>query len=590
MEKRVFLAIFLSFAVLAGYQLLFPPPPVTPLAQPPASSAAGTTAAPVTTPAPAGTAPAATAVEGGGTQPAQPAAPAAIVADAEARDVVVDTDWITARFSSAGGTLRSWKLKRYLENGQPLELVPQAIPDKHTPPFTLATDDASLTRVLASALYKPSADGLTLGSAPGTLTFQFQNAAGLTARKTFYFQPEGHVYVVKVEAAIDVNGKSLPVRISSGPMIGPGHSSDGASAQPPRAVQFRDNRVDRLAASSLITQSKYEGPMKFAGVEDHYFLHAALANNENIHVEYEPITEPVPNDPQGATRSFVAYTIAMPGAASMQYFIGPKDFDVLRNVGPQLDLVYAIDFGMFRVIVVPLLQALKSINKYVGNYGWSIVILTILINLAIFPLRHRSMVSMRKMQAIQPEMKAIQDRYKNLKVTDPERQKMNTEMMALYKQRGVNPASGCLPMLLTLPILFALYAMLSVAIELRGAPFFGWIKDLSHFDPWYVTPVLMGGTMFLQQRMMPSNADPVQQKVFMLLPLIFTFSFLRAPSGLVIYWLVSNLLAIGQQMVTNRIIGAPAVPAAAMRGKTAAAAAASTRKGTKPGNGSTNKS
>src|SRR6186713_1705543 len=144
MEKRVFLAIFLSFAVLAGYQLLFPPPPVTPLSQPPASPAAGTTAAPVTTPAPAGTAPATAAVEGAGTQPGQPAAPAAIVADAAARDVVVDTDWITARFSSAGGTLRSWKLKRYLENGQPLELVPQAIPDKHTPPFTLATDDASL--------------------------------------------------------------------------------------------------------------------------------------------------------------------------------------------------------------------------------------------------------------------------------------------------------------------------------------------------------------------------------------------------------------------------------------------------------------
>ena len=172
----------------------------------------------------------------------------------------------------------------------------------------------------------------------------------------------------------------------------------------------------------------------------------------------------------------------------------------------------AIDFGMFSWLVVPLLQALKWVNGFVGNYGWSIIVLTILINLAIFPLRHRSMVSMRKMQAIQPELKAIQERYANYKLTDPERQKMQQEMMALYKQKGVNPASGCVPMLLTMPVLFAFYAMLSVAIELRGAPFFGWIHDLSAPDPYWIWPILMGGTMFWQQRMTPSTADPVQQK------------------------------------------------------------------------------
>jgi YidC/Oxa1 family membrane protein insertase len=176
-------------------------------------------------------------------------------------------------------------------------------------------------------------------------------------------------------------------------------------------------------------------------------------------------------------------------------------------------------------------------------------------------------VSMKKMQALQPEVKAIQERYAKYKVTDPERQKMNQEMMALYKQKGVNPVAGCIPMLLTMPVLFAFYSMLSASIELRGAPFVGWITDLSRHDPWYVTPVLMGLSMLWQQKMMPTTADPIQQKVFLLMPVIFTFSFLWAPSGLVLYWFASNLLAIGQQYLTNRMIAAPA----AVPGRSAAA-------------------
>jgi hypothetical protein len=157
-----------------------------------------------------------------------------------------------------------------------------------------------------------------------------------------------------------------------------------------------------------------------------------------VAVEYRPVTLPVPNDAAGATRAFVSFSVTVPGSFSQRFFLGPKDFDVLRDVEPQL--VRAIDFGMFAALVVPLLLALKWINGFVNNYGWSIVVLTILINLVIFPLRHRSMVSMRKMQALQPEIKSIQDRYAKYKITDPERQKMNQEMMALYKQKGVNPA------------------------------------------------------------------------------------------------------------------------------------------------------
>jgi len=169
---------------------------------------------------------------------------------------------------------------------------------------------------------------------------------------------------------------------------------------------------------------------------------------------------------------------------------------------------------------------------------------------------------MRKMQDLQPEVKAIQDRYAKLKMTDPGRQKMNVELMNLYRERGVNPASGCVPMLLTFPVLFAFYSLLSQAIELRGAPFFGWIHDLSRYDPLFVTPLLMGATMVWQQKLTPTSADPTQQKVMMFMPIMFTFMFLWAPSGLVIYWLVSNVWAIGQQYLTNYMIGPPRARAA----------------------------
>src|SRR6185295_14970814 len=212
-----------------------------------------------------------------------------------------------------------------------------------------------------------------------------------------------------------------------------------------------------------------------------------------------------------APGELISYSIEPKSGQAVQFFAGPKDFDVLAAIGP--DATRAINFGMFAVIVVPLLKSLKWINTYVGNYGWAIILLTVIINIVIFPLRHKSVVSMRKMQEIQPEVKAIQDRYSKLKATDPAKQKMNQEMMALYKERGVNPASGCVPILLTFPLIFAFYALLSTAIELRGAPFVGWIHDLSAHDQYFVTPILMGISQIWQQRLAPAaGVDPIQQK------------------------------------------------------------------------------
>jgi YidC/Oxa1 family membrane protein insertase len=557
MEKRVFLAIFISFGILAVYQTYIAPPPapvpMTSNTTLPDTGAAVTSSTPTTA----------------DQTPVAPVdAPQALVSDATVREIVVETDAVRAVFSTEGATLRSWRLKHYFgADKQPLELVPVEVPASYPHPFTLATDQDALTKQLAIAKFRPSADGpLMLGSAPGTLSFEYQDASGLTARKSFHFQPEGAAkpYLMNVDASVDVSGAARPVTIKMGPSLGVGFSTGGrmTAAYPPVAVFHRDGSVERPSASKLMEQPAYDGVLRFAGVGDHYFLSAAVPGTRSVRMEFQPVTLPTTEADATATgvtqRTYVSYSVGTTGAMDMPFFLGPKDFDILRAVDTQM--VRAIDFGFFAWLVVPLLQSLKWINGYVGNYGWSIILLTVILNAIMFPLRHRSMVSMRKMQDVQPEVKAIQKRYEKYKLTDPERQKMNTEMMALYKQRGVNPASGCVPMLLTMPVLFSFYAMLAVAIELRGAPFLGWIHDLSQMDPLYITPLLMGGTMFWQQRMTPTTADPAQQKVFMFMPIIFTVMFLWAPSGLVIYWLMSNIMTIGQQYLTNRMIGAPTKP------------------------------
>jgi len=311
---------------------------------------------------------------------------------------------------------------------------------------------------------------------------------------------------------------------------------------------LEDADVYRAAPDDLADRGIYDGQFTFAGVDNHYFAALALPGIEQAVVAFQPVST------LRREHDLVAFDLTVdPGMAEIPMFIGPKDFDILGAVHP--DLVRVIDFGWLSVLVVPLHRTLKWIYGFLGNYGWSIILLTVMINIVIFPLRHKSVVSMRKMQELQPEMKAIQARYADLKATDPGKQKMNGEVMELYRKHGANPASGCLPMLLTMPILFAFYRLLSMAIEMRGAPFIFWITDLSVHDPFYVTPVIMGASMVVQQRLQPSAADPTQQKIMMLMPVMFTFMFLWAPGGLVVYWLTSNVIAIGQTIITNRLSG-----------------------------------
>ncbi|MGH9372782.1 MAG: membrane protein insertase YidC [Vicinamibacterales bacterium] len=560
MEKRVLLAVVLSIGVLYGYQALFPParpqaPPAVPVEpQPQSSDLEKQGPAPTTTPA-----------------PSQPVAAQPLVADANDREIVVESAAVRAVFSTRGAVLKSWQLKRYVdEHGAPLDLIPAKAPAGSARPFTLVVDDAAVSAMLSQALYKPSADGLNTSRSPGSLTFEYRDASGVSARKEFAFSPD-QPYLILFSAEVTAPGGQLNPAVTWGPALGTGVVSSGLTYSPSsQPIFYRDGDVNRIGFDDIAEYRSVEGTVGFAGVDDHYFLTAVIPPPQPSRIQYDPVSVPV----QGSDKSlqFVSWSARFASTPSKaRFFAGPKDFDVLAGIGQ--DMVRAIHFGVFSPLVVPLLRALNWVNGYIGNYGWSIIVLTIIINLAMFPLRHKSVVSMRKMQELQPEMKAIQDRYAKLKMNDPARQKMNVELMNLYRERGVNPASGCVPMLLTMPVLFGFYSMLSVAIELRGAPFIGWIRDLSVYDPWFVTPVLMGATQFVQTRMTPATGDPQQQKMMLFMPLIFMTMFIWAPSGLVLYWTVSNLWAIGQQVLTNRLIGASPQrtvrPAAERRVKTA---------------------
>jgi YidC/Oxa1 family membrane protein insertase len=489
----------------------------------------------------------------------------------ERSDVTVETRDIIAVFTNRGGRLKSWRLKQYPDqNGQPLDLIQQSLPDTQPLPFSLRVPDAVATRTLNTALY--TVNGMSSSSAPITgptdIRFEYRDSSDLHVVKQFRFEPASYVVAFQVEVAVD--GKPVTPTVEWGPGLGD-QGSNGSFTVPAGGLLSEAGEEQRLQASATTEKPVYEGRFDFAGVDDHYFMSVAL-NPGASRVTFRPVSVPAATaDPAAAPRELMAYAIEPTSPVeAMKFYIGPKDFDQLTLV--DRNLARAINFGMFAFIVVPLLRSLKWIHGFVGNYGWAIIILTGIINLLILPLRHKAVVSMRKVQEIQPEAKAIQERYAKLKATDPARQKMNQEVMALYRERGVNPAAGCVPMLLPFPILIAFYSLLTTAIELRGQPFIFWIHDLSAPDPFYVTPILMGGTQLWQQWITPAaGMDPMQRKMMLLMPVIFTFLFLGYPSGVALYWFATNVWGIGQQYFTNYLIGPPNVrtvrPAAERRVK-----------------------
>jgi YidC/Oxa1 family membrane protein insertase len=563
MERRVLLAIFLSFLVLYLYQALV----VKPVPKPVGANETQSASRQAPVPPPTVPGPTSPAVAGGPKGPGhEPSAAGAVstvkkastslVGDSSEHDIRVETNDVIAVFTNHGGRLKSWRLKHYRDlQGQPQEII------ENTPgqplPFTLRTTNAGVNDTINDALYAvkaaPASD--TSGeSAPVDLRFEYRDNSGLHVLKQFHLEPAS--YILAVQAEVTDGAMTLTPAVEWGPAVGDVAETTRYS-QKAEGLLLPNDKVQRLSPKDIAKQPTYEGDFRYAGVDDNYFMTVALAPGP-VKVTFQPVSIPAAN-PKESARDLVSYSVE-PGQAdvSLRYFVGPKDFDVLGGINS--DLTKAINFGIFQPIVVSLLRSLKWVNGFVGNYGWSIVILTVIINLVLFPLQHKSIVSMRRMQEIQPQMKAIQDRYAKYKTTDPEKQKMNQELMALYKEKGVNPASGCVPMLLTIPVLYAMWAMLSTAIELRGAPFVGWIHDLTAHDPYYVIPVLMGATQVWMMKMTPTvGADPAQQRMQMVMPVVMTAMFLWLPAGALIYYVVSNLWRIGQQYVTNAIIGPPNV-------------------------------
>ncbi|HEX7282803.1 MAG TPA: membrane protein insertase YidC, partial [Vicinamibacterales bacterium] len=541
----------------------------------PGAAGAGNTSAPGVPAAPgapgAPGAPVALAAPGAPGAPVAPGAPAGptmTVGDVNAREIVVETSKVRAVFSNRGGTILHWVLKEFRNDaGEPLDLVPGGAGDNTVKPFTLNVDDQAVAGRINSALYRVTVNGnavtdrVDVTASPQTIVFEAAASDGFTVRKTFSLEPTS--YVIGFSASVQAGGQTLNPVIQWGPGLGddiartpPASFFSPAYTLPAQAIAYRDGDVERMdpAASGAL-----EGPFRYAGVDDHYFS-AILLNDvdgRNVRIEYQPQHVPMATDP-AILGKYVTYSVRFQTPPeSMRFFYGPKVFEDLRAIDPEL--TRAINFGMFSWLAVPLLGALKWVQGFVGNWGWSIVVLTILINLAMWPLRHKSVVSMRKMQEIQPQMKAIQERYAKYKITDPERQKMNTEVMELYKAKGVNPASGCVPMLLTLPFLIAFYSMLQMAIEIRGANFVAWITNLSAPDPYFILPIAMGAVQFWQTKIQPATADPTQQRIMMIMPLMFAAMSFSFPSGLVLYWLVSTLFTIVQQYATTALIGPPPV-------------------------------
>jgi YidC/Oxa1 family membrane protein insertase len=535
LERRVLIALFMSFLVLYLYQTFFSKPTPKPIP----------TATGVAAPAAPGQAPSQAATS---TDAPVNAAPA-LVGEMAERDVKVETTHVIAVFTNRGGRLKSWKLKDYRDrNGDPLELVDPTLAGSQPLPFSLTVPDAATTAQLNSSLYAVrEAAG---SSAADQVSFEFQTSDGLKVTKAFSLNPGS--YTVALRARVLRGDAPIVPTVQWGPGLGDNDSQTGRYAVKPEALFSSAGSVSRIASSKILAQPNYEQDFDYAGIDDHYFAAFAIKPGK-AKVVYQPLQIPPPAGSKDPARDLVAFSIE-PATAdqALTFYAGPKDFDTLAAI--DRNLVKAINFGMFSVIVVPLLRSLNWIHSYIGNYGWSIFILTVLINLVLFPLNHKSVVSMRKMQEIQPEAKAIQERYSKLKATDPAKAKMNQELMALYKENGVNPASGCIPILLTLPVFLAFYALLTTAIELRGAPFVGWIHDLSLPDPYYVMPVLVGASQVLTQWMTPqAGVDPAQQRMMMIMPVVLIFVFVSTPSGALIYWLVGNVWRMGQMKLTNYI-------------------------------------
>ena len=547
MDKRVIVFLVLSLAIILGFDLLLKqmgwmpePPPAQDAAVPSPSSGEGEP-----TPAPV------TGKDSGSTDSSVPIksgqksnAPASGVSlPASEQTVTVETDLVRVELSNRGGVIRSWELKRYHTpppEVKPVQLVYQG--GKFKGPLSITVANADIDKTIREGLYTIEKDFTTLDAAHpiGHVTMQFHDSAthlGVEKRLTFHHGS----YVVDVSFAIE--GVTESYDIGLGTNFGIVEWGDGFIGLIGSASQV-DNKIEKETPEKELER---KGTVQWVALQDKYFLSvlmpkegaAALAKTEDQKIVSAGVR------------------MAASGAASsvaLQLYAGPKEYDTLRSLG--IGLEDMIDFGWFiygswtivKSVAKPIFYVLRFIHDYVGNYGITIILLTVAIKLLFVPLQYKSYKSMKMMRVIQPKIKEVQEKYKG------DRDRLNKELMKLYREQKVNPLGGFLPMFLQMPVFVALFNVLYMSIDLRQAPFMLWVSDLSIQDPYYVLPVIMGVTMFIQQKITPTTMDPAQAKIMLVLPIGMTFLFVNFPAGLVLYWLTNNTLTITQQLVTDRFL------------------------------------
>jgi YidC/Oxa1 family membrane protein insertase len=469
----------------------------------------------------------------------------AIAAVAESQ-WTIRTNLYTVVFSNRGATVRSWTLTNYKDEGKPLEIVNTRGASKVGYPFSYEIRGRQQSAdLLNNALWvaHPGGDGLTL-------EYEFSDGR-VTAKKTFAFERDGYMVQFADEVKQDTSGVPHLVQWRGG--FGDMAVNNAAGHQ--QSIHYDSEKrklVQEAAKSAKNGPVRADGVFSFAGIEDQYFT-AVFLPPQNAPLQTTAFDDTVPSPADAADQPYPGVAVGGESRNQLGLYVGPKELNILRRVNPRLEDM--IDWGWFWFLAKPLFLILQWMRtSYVHNYGWSIVFLTILINIALFPLRLANLKSMRKMQALQPEMNRINEKYKGISMSDPRAAQKQQETMDLYKKHGVNPVGGCIPMLIQLPFLYAFYKVLAVTIEMRGAPWL-WVSDLSqpeHFGIHFL-PIVMIATSFLMQKMTPmAGGDPSQQKVMQFMPLMWGVFFWQASSGLVLYWLTSNLVQIAQQWFFNK--------------------------------------
>jgi YidC/Oxa1 family membrane protein insertase len=503
-----------------------------------------------------------TAPQGTSAKPAVPVehAPAVIAKPVQAqaeKNLAIESRVYRVELSNRGGVVRSWKLKKYLDEEnppRPLDLVNPDAAEELGWPFSIVLADTQLESEANSALYEmtPSAESAT---APVEVTFHWSDGHLDVTKKLSFAQD----YQLSAELAVTLDGKPLPASVAW--LGGFGDRAAFRESQFVSVFYKQNGKLNTLPFKKLgqpgnpIEPLEQAGPMEYTGIQDQFFAAAFIPDGADISLwDWGQWHHSTSNGQQiSEPQAQMAVGAMNPGPLKVRVYIGPKDLALLSRVHPSLEEL--VQFGWFGVIAKPLLFILEWMHRYIPNYGWTIVVFTLLLTMALLPIRIWTFHSARKMQMVAPEVKAIQDKYKKYSMSDPRKRKMNEEVMAVYQREGINPLGSCLPMLVQLPVLWAFYRVLNGAIALRHAPWIWWIHDLSAKDPYYILPILMVITSYFMTKMTPTPtaaADPAQQKMMMLMPVFMGFIFLNLSSGLNLYYFSSNLIGVVQQWYLNR--------------------------------------